>query len=66
MEVINFKKNKMKLLRKEQQKSYENAKVCYICKEKFEYKYLKNKKHQKVRDHCYYAGECRGAPQFKM
>ena len=35
MEVINFKKNKMKLLRKEQQKSYENAKVCYICKEKF-------------------------------
>ena len=26
----------MKLLTKEQQESYENAKICYICKEKFE------------------------------
>ena len=29
----------MKLLTKEQQKSYENSKICYICKEKFE-KYI--------------------------
>ena len=28
MEIINFKKNKMKLLAKEQQESYENAKIC--------------------------------------
>ena len=41
MKVINFKTKKMKLLTKEQQKSYENTKVCYICKEKFENKYLK-------------------------
>ena len=34
----------MKLLRKEQQKSYENAKICYICKEEFENKYVKNKR----------------------
>ena len=34
MKIINFKKKKMKLLTKEQQESYENAKVCYICKEK--------------------------------
>ena len=46
MEIINFKKKKMKLLPKEQQESYENAKICYICKEKFENKYLKDKKHR--------------------
>ena len=35
MKIINFKKKKMELLTKEQQKLYENAKICYICKEKF-------------------------------
>ena len=34
---------------KEQQESYENAKICYICKEKFEGKYIKDKKYCK---HC--------------
>ena len=43
----------MKLLRKEQQESYENPKFDYICKEKIENKYLK--------DHCYYTGEYGGA-----
>ena len=47
----------MKFLTKEQQESYENAKVCYICKEKFENKYGKDKKYSKVRDHCHYTGE---------
>ena len=32
MKIINFKKKKMKLLTKEQQESYENAKICFICK----------------------------------
>ena len=32
MKIINFKKIKMKLLTKKQQESYENAKICYICK----------------------------------
>ena len=36
MKIINFKNKKMKLLTKEQQKSYENAKICYTCKKKFE------------------------------
>ena len=36
MEIISFKKKKMKILKKEQQKSYGNVKICYICKEKFE------------------------------
>ena len=35
MKIINVKKKKMKLLSKEQQESYENAKICYIYKEKF-------------------------------
>ena len=61
MKITNFKKKKMKLLTKEQQESYENVKICYICKEKFENKYLKDKKNCKVRDHCRYTGEYRGA-----
>ena len=44
----------MKLLTKEQEESHENGKICYICKEKFENKYLKDKKYCKVRDHCHY------------
>ena len=34
MKIINFKKKKMKLLTKEHQKSYQNAKICDVCKEK--------------------------------
>ena len=60
---INFKKKKMKLFTKEQQESYENSKICYICKEKFENKYLKDRKYRKVRDHCHYTGEYRGFAQ---
>ena len=33
IKIISFKKKKLKLLTKEQQESYENAKICYICKE---------------------------------
>ena len=51
----------MKLLTKEQQKSYENAKICYISKEKFGKKYVKDKKYCRVWDHCHYTGELRGA-----
>ena len=49
MKIISFKKRKMKFLTKELQKSYENAKICYICKEKFKNNYLKDKKYRKVR-----------------
>ena len=59
--IINFKKNKTKSLAKEQQESYENAKICYICKEKFENKYFKDEKYRKVRDHCHYTREYRGS-----
>ena len=60
MEVINFFK-KTKLLTIEQQESYENEKICSICKEKFEDKYVNDRKFHKVRDHCHYAGEYRDA-----
>ena len=33
----------MKLLTKEQQESYKNEKICYICKEQIENKYVKDK-----------------------
>ena len=46
----------MKSLAKDQQKLYENAKICYICKEKFENKYLKDKKYRKIRDHIIIQG----------
>ena len=42
MKIINFKKEKKKLLTKEQQKSFENLIICNICKEKTENKYLKD------------------------
>ena len=38
MKIINLKKRKMKSLTKEQQEVYENAKICYICKDKFDKK----------------------------
>ena len=41
-----------------QQKSYQDAKVCYICQEKFEDKNAKNKKYC---NHCLYTREYRGA-----
>ena len=44
MKLINLKKKKMKLLTKEHHESYENAKICYICNEKFKNKYLKDEK----------------------
>ena len=42
--IVNSKWKIMKILIKERKDSYENAKICYICKEKFENKYLRVKK----------------------
>ena len=57
MEIINLKKQKMKLLTQEQQESYENAKICYFCRENFESKFSKDKKYRQVRDHCHYTSK---------
>ena len=43
----------MKLLTKEQQESYENAKISHIFKEKLRKAILKIKN---IRDHCHYTG----------
>ena len=43
LKIVNFEKTKMKLLTEEQKESYENVKICYICKENFENRYLKEK-----------------------
>ena len=61
MEIINFKKKKMKLLTKEQQESYANAQMCYTRKEKFVNKYVKDKKYHQARNNYHYAGEYKGA-----
>ena len=50
----------MKPLTNEQQKLYKNAKKKIFVK-KFEDKNAKDKKYHKVRDHCHYAEEYRGA-----
>ena len=42
MKIINSEQKKMKLLTKKEQKLYENAKICYICKQKFGNKYLED------------------------
>ena len=46
----------MKSLTNEQWKSSQNGKSCLICKEKCE-----DKNYRKVRDHCHYTEEYRGA-----
>ena len=57
MEMINFKKKKMKTITNEEQQSYQNAKICYVCKGKFEDRHAKDKIYGKVRNHCHHVGE---------
>ena len=40
-----------------QQKSHQNAKICYTCTEKFEDKHDDDKIYCKFRDHCHYPGK---------
>ena len=51
----------MNFITKELKESYENAKICYICYDKFENKYLNDRKYRKVSDHCHYTGEYKSA-----
>ena len=51
----------MKLLINKQHESYKNAKICYIFKEKFGDKYAQHERYRKVRGHCNYTDEYRGA-----
>ena len=65
MKIVDFKKKILKSITKEQQESYENAKICYICKGNLQNKYLKDKKSHKVRDHGHYTGEYRAVAHSK-
>ena len=47
----------MILLTDQETKSYEEEKVCHICKKEFYF----DKNYQKVRDNCHYTGKFRGA-----
>ena len=49
------------LLTNEKQELYEKGNICYSYDEKFEDKGTNDKKYRKVRDHCHYTGEYRGA-----
>ena len=60
-ERFKFEKIKVKLLTNKQQKSYENAKLCYIRKERFKDKHGKDENYCKARYHCQYTSEYRGA-----
>ena len=48
---------KRKLLTPEEEKDYDDQKVCYICKKEFD----NNDNDKKVRDHCHYTIKYRGA-----
>ena len=58
--IIDFEKKKMSPLTKEELKSYQDAKVCYICGKRFLKKFTNDKNYRKVRDHCHFIGKYRG------
>ena len=51
--IIDFEKKKMLPLRKEELKSHQDAKECYICGKRILKKFAKDKNYRKVRDHCH-------------
>ena len=48
-------------LTKEELKSHEDAKLCYICGQRFLKKFANDKSYPKFRGHCHYTGKYRGA-----
>ena len=59
--IIDFEKKKMLQLTKEELKSHQDAKVCYICRKRILKKLSKSKNYRKVRDHCHYTCKYRDA-----
>ena len=58
-----MKRKKKLLSAKEELKSYQEAKVCYICGKGILQKSAKDRSYRKVRYHCHYAGKYRGSAQ---
>ena len=46
-------------LTKEELKSHQDAKVCYICGNRFLKQIANDKNYQKFKDHCHYTGTYR-------
>ena len=59
--ITDFEKKKILPLKKEELKSYEETKACYICWKKSLKKFSKEKNYPKVRDHCHYTGKYKNA-----
>ena len=55
--IVNYEMKEMIPLTTEEEESYENQEICYICQKKFG----TNKNNKKVKDHCYYTGKYKGA-----
>ena len=64
--VINFEKKKMLPLTKQELKSYQYAKVYYICGKRFLKKFTNAKNYQKVRDHFHFTDKYRGSAHGVM
>ena len=58
--IIDFEKNKTVPLTKEELKSHQDAKVCYICGKRILKEFAKDKHYRKVR-YGHYAGKYKGA-----
>ena len=59
--IIDFEKKKMFPLTKEELKSHQDAKVCYVWGKCFLKNSSNDENYQKIRDHCHYTGKYRGA-----
>ena len=57
--IINYEKQELIPLTKEEKRAHCIQKRCYICKKKFRTD-NNNKKYHKVKDHCHYTGKYRG------
>ena len=51
---------------KEELKSHQDTKVCYICGIRFFKKFANDKNYQKIRDHCHYTRKYRGAAHCNL
>ena len=58
--ITDFEKKKMLPLTKEELKSHQEARICYICGRRILKKLSKSMNYRKVRDHCHYTGKYRG------
>ena len=59
LKIINLTSETLSTI--EQQNSYQNLKLSYICEEKIEDKNSTDKKYRNIRNHCHYNGEYRSA-----